>query len=244
MLFEKVFIINLKRRTDRRQNMIERIGRAGLRCPVEFVEAVDAKELPPDPGDAYRPYLQWEDPGSDNEWYQRPLKMGEIGCSLSHYRVWQQIQREKIERALILEDDAILSENFLSQCQLLHKEIPADWELLYLYRFRLPITLDQNISERVVIPGFSHCTVAYVVQRNAVEKMIESGFLHNLVPIDEFLPCLYSEEARADIKTLFRLRLKTYASNPDLVLQDDKQEMGSDTEASAFLETNGGVMRV
>lgn len=234
MLFEKVFIINLKRRTDRRQRMMARIAQANLPCPVAFFDAVDAMDLPND--FEYQPYANWKDPSSTNEWYNRPLKLGEIACSLSHYQVWQQMKREQISRALILEDDAAFADNFWARCQVLQQEVPADFELLYFYRFRLPLTKDTKISENVVIPGFSHCTVAYVITLDAVDKMLKSIFIMNLIPIDEFLPCLYAEEARADVKALFDIRLKTYAAYPDLVAQDDKQQMGSDTEASAFFQ--------
>lgn len=49
----------------------------------------------------------YEDPN-----HHRPLKMGEVGCFLSHYRVWQKILENNQTRVLIIEDDARFESNF------------------------------------------------------------------------------------------------------------------------------------
>ena len=45
----------------------------------------------------------------------RQLSRGEIGCALSHLKVYQKMLAEKLELVLVLEDDAALSENFASE---------------------------------------------------------------------------------------------------------------------------------
>lgn len=45
---------------------------------------------------------------------QRPMTDGEIGCTLSHLSVYRRMLREGVEKALILEDDAVFEPEFAS----------------------------------------------------------------------------------------------------------------------------------
>ena len=63
--------------------------------------------------------------------------------------------------------------------------------------------------------------------------MLTSGFDRALILVDELLPALYLDHPRADIRSLYRKRLRAYALEPPLVTQLPKEEAGSDTEASA-----------
>jgi collagen beta-1,O-galactosyltransferase len=233
--FEKVYIINLERRPDRAARMLERVAGALLPAPVELYRAVDAREIDQAYIDSngYRVYPSWRIPGSPNFWYDRELKLGEIACSLSHYRLWQRCHAEGLNRVLILEDDAGLCADFNARFAEVERELPLDLDLLYL--FRVPIGADRPWSPRLVVPGFSHCTVAYALSRSGIEKLLDTGFHRNIIPVDELLPALYSDDIRDDLRSLFGgTRLRAYATLPNLVEQDDKRIMGSDTEASEF----------
>jgi len=61
----------------------------------------------------------------------------------------------------------------------------------------------------------------------------------NLLPVDELLPALYDDDVREKLKQLFgATRLHAYAARQKLIEQDDKQHMGSDTEATElFIHT-------
>ncbi|KDA93402.1 glycosyltransferase family 25 protein [Pantoea agglomerans] len=93
----KAFIINLDSSTDRRATIAAQCLTAGIH--YEFIRAVNGKQL------------------SDEERAQhtRPLnyafKAGEIGCALSHLSIYRKIVDEKIPQALILEDDALLTDH-------------------------------------------------------------------------------------------------------------------------------------
>ena len=43
--------------------------------------------------------------GYEDAYYHRQMTMGEIGCFLSHYRIWENIVERKQNEVLILEDD-------------------------------------------------------------------------------------------------------------------------------------------
>ena len=85
-----VYVVNLSRRPDRRERMLEVIPSAlhptftsdwsgpfdGHTITVDDLKR-DGVELFP-----------WEIE-SDNPWWSRPLKLGEIGCTLSHIECWR-----------------------------------------------------------------------------------------------------------------------------------------------------------
>ncbi len=97
-----VFVINMERDTDRRQHMIEVLGRIGM--PAEFVAAVDGRAMPASDRGAY-------DHARALRIYGVGMKDSEIGCFLSHYRIYERMLREGIETALVLEDDVSIQPN-------------------------------------------------------------------------------------------------------------------------------------
>lgn len=88
----KVFAINLERSPERRASIVRECRRYAL--DFELVEAADGGALTPE--ERRRALF---DP--DNN----PLSAGEIGCALSHLKVYRKIVDQDIPAALILEDD-------------------------------------------------------------------------------------------------------------------------------------------
>ena len=90
-----VFVINMNSSKSR----LERIKRE-LRTkevPFERIEAIDGRRLP-DPAKFVSPFSRI--------FRVKPLFPREIGCWLSHKKVWEKITAEKIPLSLVLEDDA------------------------------------------------------------------------------------------------------------------------------------------
>lgn len=113
----KLFVINLEKHTQRRQAIIAQLEQQQLHN-YEIIKAVDGKALSQSDSnalvdhDAIRGYLK------------RPMATTEIGCILSHLACYQRIIDDKLRGAVILEDDAILSNETrnvfgqLDQCSL------------------------------------------------------------------------------------------------------------------------------
>ncbi|MFK7944825.1 MAG: glycosyltransferase family 25 protein [Paracoccaceae bacterium] len=92
MLFDAVFIINLKTRSDRRSEIQAQLGLIGLdleRAPLRLFEAVR--------------------PESSGEW----PSIGACGCFMSHLGILRTAKAEDLGRILILEDDVDWSPSFL-----------------------------------------------------------------------------------------------------------------------------------
>lgn len=101
-----IYLINLAHRTDRLQTMQQRL------CSLDFerIPAIYGSELSEQQIDAYNRYMTL---------YQ--LSANEAGCFSSHKKAWQKILDDDVPYACILEDDAILSDDFS------HYMVNTDW---------------------------------------------------------------------------------------------------------------------
>ena len=116
----------------------------------------------------------------------RPLKVGEIGCLLSHFLVWKEFANSAIPYALIFEDD-------LKIVGSLRELIPAllsfgDFDLLYLgHGFEdkngTIVHKVQNYEIRRSIKPL--CTHAYLVSNNGAKNLVRFLLNHpTCVPVD------------------------------------------------------------
>ena len=123
-----IWVINLKRDVARRDFMVEQLERLVL--AYELIEAVDGSTLTEEDMSITSPEL------SEQRIY-RQLTRGEIGCALSHIRLWERIVREDIPEALIFEDDVLIGRNMVDI--LLNREkLPQDWEHSNLSLIHIP----------------------------------------------------------------------------------------------------------
>jgi glycosyl transferase, family 25 len=232
----KTYVVNLKRRADRRARMERELPATwDVQFTSDWDGPMDGQAIDPDdlPGFQLHP---WELP-CDNPWWSRPLKLGEIGCAISHWMCWQQAAADAADPALILEDDAVLPDHCAARLQLHLARlwtIDPHWDLLYLGRWALDDG-DRAVTKGLVRPGFSYCTFGYLLSAQGLGKVLGCGFERALIPVDELLPALYLDHPRVDIRSLYPKRLRAYALEPPLITQLPKEEAGSDTEASAFV---------
>jgi collagen beta-1,O-galactosyltransferase len=230
------YVVNLKRRTDRRARM-RRILPAtwDVQFTSDWDGPMDGQSIHPGdlPGFGLYP---WEIP-SDNPWWNRPLKLGEVGCAISHWMCWRHAAAAGADPAVILEDDIVLRtgcaarlESALSRLSVLDPH----WDLLYLGRWALDHE-DRVVADGIVRPGYSYCTFGYALSPCGIRALLDCGFEHALIPVDELIPALYMDHPRADVRSRYPKRLRAYALEPSLVTQLPKDQAGSDTEASAFV---------
>lgn len=97
----KVFIINLKQAEEKRQQMEQQLTSLGVK-DYEFVEAIHGATLSKE-----------EIAEKVYDYPECALTLGEIGCALSHIKVYQEMIKCQITSAIILEDDVILPQSFV-----------------------------------------------------------------------------------------------------------------------------------
>ncbi len=88
------------------------------------------------------------------------INAGAIGNLLSHYMLWQHLFYAKIEAALVLEDDAVLCENFSDKLLEFYWSLPSEWDFAYV----------GYLPSGVAWP---YGTFSYLVRWKALERLLD-----------------------------------------------------------------------
>jgi GR25 family glycosyltransferase involved in LPS biosynthesis len=178
---DDVFVINLERRTDRKQSFLE--AHPDFRGVVRGLPAYDGRTL------TLSPYLARLFKTNDFFW-----KKAVMGCALSHLKLWTMLVNEPpdIESFLILEDDARLQPGWRAAWAKAQPNLPEDWDCVYLGGILPPNKAAFVQSLERVAPGlarvapnqifgqkdatryFHFCAYAYVLSRRGAAKILES----------------------------------------------------------------------
>lgn len=121
--FDKIYIVTIERAKDRHEFIKKSLD--GLN--YEFVYGQDRNDLTPDIiakdyDKSAAQKLRYRNSG---------LRDNEVAIALSHRKVYQKIVDEKVEKALIFEDDAFFIEKNTLFIPKVISELPKDWEFLY-----------------------------------------------------------------------------------------------------------------
>ena len=119
----KIFVINMSESRKRWTNISSQLD--ALNLPYERIEGIDASKLPLEELSKYYSYKK------NKNLFPRPLMLGEIGCHISHITCWLGIVRQNLDFGVVLEDDTILSEKFLSAIRFL-QEHSFEWDFIRL----------------------------------------------------------------------------------------------------------------
>lgn len=92
---DKIYVINLARRVDRKKRMAKSLQVLGIKASIW--NATDGKLLDED-------YLRKYDirllEGYVDPYHKRPITFGEIGCFMSHYRIWEDAFRNNYSKVI------------------------------------------------------------------------------------------------------------------------------------------------
>lgn len=236
-----IVVATLRRRADRREAITESLRRFSITDALfadDIGAAVDWQRWTDDERWALEQRVfHWRLPESNNAWWNRDLKLGEIACSLTHWQIWSYAQKQEISSVIILEDDAELLPEFEQRERILVDLCHTDpsWDLLYLGRER--VEPDRGMSGAFALPGFSYCTHGYALSAKGLLKLLSTDLPEGIIPVDEFLPAMYMAHPRPDVAARFAAVIAAYGLVRDIVMQQDEAIWGSDTEASPFLST-------
>ncbi|MBJ7592217.1 glycosyltransferase family 25 protein [Aeromonas veronii] len=112
-----IFVISLLRSHDRRLAIEKQMAHLGL--SFTFWDAVDGKQL----SDAD---LANVDINFAEQLCGHSLSLGEVGCALSHIKLYEMMVSKKIEKAIILEDDIYLHMHFKSIIDVALQKMSSD----------------------------------------------------------------------------------------------------------------------
>lgn len=169
MLFDEIFVVNMDRDTKR----LEEFDSMMKKCQLSYTRfsAIDPKALTEEQEKLKRKYIKDESQSSTR---------GELGCTLSHFAIWQLVVERGYKRILIFEDDARTvnpgphifdSVNDFYQ-QLGDKEEP---DLLYLGKCCDRCKKLKHVYENIYRSTSPLCTHAYIITNKGAKKLLSSG---------------------------------------------------------------------
>ena len=238
----KTYVLNLKRRPDRLKQFVLDNHNELEKLQYEFFEAIDGKAINPKPKT-----LKLFETGDYN------YRKGILGCASSHIKMWHElIISPDLDVMLIIEDDTILSKNFIDKLVFTLRKLPHEkWDILFLGHFlypqyrkendredKLPIVEQWN-KQRCMTQSMGG-TIGYVIhKRGAVNmfKHIHEKGMYNAVDwvmfktadINNIYYCyphiVFSECVTNDIK-------------PDSDIQYDKYSLCPNDDIRLLLEIN------
>lgn len=164
----KTFLINLDKSEKRLENCKKQFNNFNI-----LFERVSAVNLSLDRDKGLRRFYN----AKKNKYtYYKSLTDGEIGCYLSHRKVWQKIVQENIEYALVLEDDFLLHKGLEDIDQLL-KMVVEPWDLIKLgeipnKRIKQQILAIADLS-LVKFRKIPQGTYSYLITIKGAKKMLK-----------------------------------------------------------------------
>uniref|UniRef100_A0A8P4FZS8 procollagen galactosyltransferase n=1 Tax=Dicentrarchus labrax TaxID=13489 RepID=A0A8P4FZS8_DICLA len=217
--FQCVFMINLVRRSDRRERMLRTLYEQELSCKV--VAAVDGKALNKTDIESMGIKML---PGYKDPYHGRPLTKGELGCFLSHYNIWKEIVDRGLQTSLVIEDDLRFEVFFKRRLQALLQEVTThklDWDLIYIGRKRMQVDHSETPVPNIhnlVEADYSYWTLGYMLSLQGAQKLLRAEPLTKMLPVDEFLPVMYNKHPVSEYMDHFESRdLHAFSAEPLLV---------------------------
>ena len=150
-LYDKIYVISLDRTPERYAHVKKQLDKFNLKH--KRFSAVDGKLITVKDMERNQT-ISWQKIGPPNGYYQGAdlkisyhsykdaefhyiidkclLNFGELGCAMSHRAVWADVVKHKYKKAIILEDDVTLEDNFLRKLSLIMKNLPDDFDVFFL----------------------------------------------------------------------------------------------------------------
>ena len=169
----KIYIINLKQSSERRKNIIDQIEKQNIEN-YELIEAIDGNKL----SEEELNHFTFKNKKNLNPWGPK-LTPSQIGCALSHIKVYRKFIKSDYEYALILEDDAIFLKKFNSDLKnFIYKNLKYKKQILLLSELKefLSDPIDKNEEYEIVNVTNAFFTHSYFINKKAAKSIIEFNY--------------------------------------------------------------------
>lgn len=215
----KIYLINLARSTDRLEACAKQLDAHDL--SYERIDAVD--------GDNMQSSTISEVYDFNKSPYHKHMTTGEIACYLSHVQTWQRIVDEKLDYAVVLEDDILLRDNIQQGLHLI-ASINEPWDLIKLAE----APIKRKVEHYIPMEEFSLVTYNKVPIRTCAQVISLAGAKKLLAnsskvtrPIDVELQYWWESEL-----CVFGLKPYTVAPDNNLFSEIDKDQNRKKTKQS------------
>ena len=201
----KIFVLHCKNLGERKRFMLKQFEKQGI-TDYEFIESHDPDDLSDEYLDKFNPLLG----------------KSRISLIAKHFEAYSLVAKEH-DFALILEDDAILADNFAAVLDTYISQLPPDFDCMYLgdcCDLHVPdymLMNDTNVYLKSVQSqgwggaGSTKCTDSYYISKKYAHKMLEYfseiKYIINK-PADHWFNDVYRD-----------LNMKVYWAEPTIVSQ-------------------------
>ena len=156
----KIYLINLARSTDRLAACARQLDAHDL--SYERIDAVN--------GDDMQSSIISDVYDFNKSSYHKHMTKGEIACYLSHVQTWQRIVDEKLDYAVILEDDILLQDGIQDGLDAI-SSINEPWDLIKLAE----APIKRRVEHYIPIEDFSLVTYNKVPVRTCAQVISITG---------------------------------------------------------------------
>lgn len=161
-LFDKIFVINLKRRPDRLEHFDSQAKKYGIN--YEIIEAFDGDTINGDFeifGKKIIPSGEYK--GLDN--YMKSC----LGATISHYQVLKKSIENSYKKIMVFEDDVLFNDDFEKSLIDGVSNLPENWDFLYLSGTAVDF---EKINTSISKLKSSYCLHSYCLSSNIFNKLI------------------------------------------------------------------------
>ena len=232
----KIYVINLKRCQNKLKLVIEQLKKTQFQ--YQIVDAIDGNNINND-------YLEENEIEVNvnffNPYFKNTHTWGEIGCTLSHVKAWEIASKDNVDYAIILEDDAVMDNNFDNIVNQLINIQDMTYDMVYLGRKNMNNnTVEKHVmsigSNNLVQPNFSYWTIGYILSKSGYKKLLTANYKKSIIPIDEFFPQVYLNMSSTEygINDYTIENLITYALTNNIIKPYNYSFNDSTTEHSGY----------
>ena len=176
--YDKIYIINLEHRTDRKDSVIKQLEKEGM-MNYEFVNAVNGTDSA-----ILKKFKKIRKNGSKIGTH------GHLGCLLSHKKVLLKAKEDNVKQFMILEDDVILKDGFINR---LNSISLPDWECIYL---SAPLE-----EKKLFFNGWAKHSKFCTTHAMIIKASIIDYLLDLLKDCDDYIDRIYSHTLQKHKKT-------------------------------------------
>jgi glycosyl transferase family 25 len=203
-LIDKIYVCHYTKLTERVDPLKEQLSKYSL--DTDWILSNDKEDLNID-------LLQQEFINIDKHFqlggHYRKLRLSELSLLLKHYDIWLDMKNNNIQNALILEDDALLSDNFVTLFNEYTKDINRDYDIVWVGSC---CDLHANGTSNLIRTNSSRCTHGYMLNLKVVDTLLEN-VKYNNYPVDFYFNYIIN-----------KFNVNNYWMEPDLISQNPKFE--------------------
>lgn len=180
MIDYTAYVISLPEAAQRRDFMRAQLEKLGI--AFDFFDAVDGRKFNVPNHPVYAKYRR-------RAFFGKDLTGGELGCLLSHRKIYERMVEHGIERAVVFEDDAILHEDLPRVIEALLRHTDKFDLVRFLgsekvakleQKIVMPITGEYTLNRLCSTPGGAH---AYLITLAGAKKLL-AKMQRNYLPVD------------------------------------------------------------